>query len=352
MNGKDAIEQFEQDLRKAVRRLSRENFDDSITEVSNHFQDLLSESLRSGKSDSDAESYASRRIGSVGDIARKIVESPAIKQGGHRLQWIAVTLWIGIVYIHILALRYFGYFMSLSEFFLVTGDYILFLIGCVAGIGVFKSRSVSWRSLLTGFVGVMAIFLVSFPIVYGSFAKYESGLKQHMSAMSRLVELEPHYVKYEGELSEALANQSISDDRLKAIMKDIKADVASGSLSQTAVVARRKPLAAYPYPTGVQKILPTRPASIFWDSTHVYEIAKSHWKNADQLHNAIPAMAKGRQFWFADLRRIVSMNRSWPIIIGRFAFGISWQFVLGLLVGWTLMRIRIYRRDTFRIRRA
>ncbi len=151
---KQANKCFEQSLRSAVRRLARGNFEDSIREVIDHHHDLMQEELSNGKSEADSEITASQRIGLVGGIARKIVDSPARLTTGKRLQFVGIALWVLVP----ILLEYLSLFASQLPY--PYSSYIggvfpraystILVGGLVTAIGWFSSAKIEGKAIAIG----------------------------------------------------------------------------------------------------------------------------------------------------------------------------------------------------------
>ena len=161
-----ASEQFDEQLRKAVLRLSDGNFSQEIREVAEHYLDIYQESLSYSADEKWARKEASRRIGVMGDIARKIVDSPQRIKSGMRLQRTGIILWVLAPFLSFgisLIMRSVSPVMEPYFAQLASGANNLMLIGgAVTAVGAFKARRINAKSMILGSSGYFVFSILCF----------------------------------------------------------------------------------------------------------------------------------------------------------------------------------------------
>ena len=146
----EAINRFESDLRKAVRRGSKSSeFDEQIQEVISHFSDLYLHQLELGKHQDKAEELARSTLGSLPRVAHQILNNSSRRGRGVCIQksmfWVpavAALLFIGLQWhsVPLISHLFFTFEKVLGIAFVVCG--LRF------GYGIHLARKLIWKHLL------------------------------------------------------------------------------------------------------------------------------------------------------------------------------------------------------------
>ena len=160
---------FEKSLCEAIKRLSKGNFEDSIREVVGHYDDIYDEAVAKGIAPAQAIKLANGRIGLIGNIARKIVDSPARVKQGIQIQVAGVLLWFLIptlVELSWYVLAQLPYSVEHVIFGLLPRLYhTIFLGGVITAFGWFRSSRANWKTIGIGaacllLMGIRLYFLM------------------------------------------------------------------------------------------------------------------------------------------------------------------------------------------------
>lgn len=344
---------FEQSLRQAVKRLSKANFDQSIREVVEHYQDICNEALASGKSPEQSVQLANRRIGVIGDIARKIVDSPARIKKGKRLQILGATLWILAPFLSFITfwmLRDFAQNASTAPIWL-TAITILFdarvmiiIGGLLVGFGAFRMIKLPIKSIAIGLAINVAIV--------GAFLGYSSlpgrtldRARQLSTERIRQAKIEPTYLALENQLNACLASgktTTIED------LQKLRETVTTQQLTGIQVSSHPQ---KYIYPASHQVGSQGQLYMIQLESTNSLEEARLRWWSAaGGLKQDMPQMTSARQTYFNELRSSYEFSLN-PLKVGALSlFRSFYPFACAIGFAMVWMRIKLYRRDALKLR--
>jgi hypothetical protein len=338
---------FEQSLRMAVKRLAKGNFEDAIREVVEHYQDLHGEALSKGASSREAQQIATRRIGVVGDIARKIVDSPARVKSGIRLQWLAALLWVCTPFVSWQIIRLFTSYRNP----IIFPDPVIIIVGVLAMIGGFRASKISWKP---------PAFALSFFLAFTVFS---------------LISSAPRQAKFEAERTKAKQERladGLQYDRIEAALApciNSFNDVKSADLERLRTVLLNSTLrtGVGVYTSKNKWIFPYdhryQPGSIYslgFGTMNSLDDARMMWRKMGVVNAQWSAMVTDRKS-FTE----VGYARSTAHSIDNFFFSLPrpaqygmsisisllWPFLIGLVLGSAFLRFYVYRLDIFKLRR-
>ena len=349
-----SVSSFERSLRTAVRRLAKGSYDASIQEVVEHHEDLYAEILSKGISEKEATIEANRRIGLVGDIARKIVDSPSRCQKGIRLQALGVALWVLAPFLSlglVMQLRSFAQEALTAPLWLIlvsglfSAKTICIVAGLVVGVGVFRSQKVSTKAVSLALCA--NILLIGGLYLYVSKSQNNNSTRQLRDEMLATAKLEPQYSKFETVLSACLKQGGNIQEKSLVAFRSVALEKSLPGITLTS-----KSPTKWMYPFSHVKRDRGQLYSMTFRSTDSLKTAQiAWWSTANSLQEDLPTMSAGRQAYFEQLRHAGSRSFD-PVTLAAMAiFDHSWPLVIGLALGYFLIRCRVYRSAMFRLQR-
>jgi hypothetical protein len=356
MNHLNAVEQFESDLRKSVKRLSRGNYEDSIREVCEHYDDLYTEALSKGIREKEAGVIAEGRLGVIGDIARKIVDSPARIRKGIRLQWLGATMLVlSPFYMNNIFQAFLWLFPKkwlLDSAYVRIANPIFMLCTVIIAIGAFKARHLSWKPVSFGTICIALMlapsFVMSFKLDPQRTAVKLSPAQQTYFART--------YVAANSEFEAAMQACAEQQDHVSAeALTRLKVVIDSGKMTNVAMTGRKSAKWLFPFTTVVGS--PQQLYDCTFGATNSLKDSQLVWRNEKNPKQSVAAMKYNR------LEYIAASEAFDPSHIGaawsrparfalQFAFYLLSPVAMGYLAAWVALRLYIYRRDSFRFRRT
>ncbi len=281
------INSYDKRLRRAVRLRSWfGRYDDEISEVQGHYDDLVAEARGKGLSGDEAAKYAEEFLGKPETVAGQVTRmSPG--RLGVRLQWVALIAW-NFFLITPLLLDLRGYVIGSAwgnfiEFWQSMSYAAVPLTATLFALAVFRAKRMSLLALGIGCLLVVALFLGRFMLFRGGVTGY--------SRMNAFMTADFNRMK-------ALANQDLLPqmDRLKTLVNH--PDDASVQLFSQQQTAKRgfgfnpvdKPMKAFWYPRGYRLLEYSTFPIVEFASTDDLHVATLKWQGADNLKAAMPQL--------------------------------------------------------------
>ncbi|MBI1335017.1 MAG: hypothetical protein GC165_19305 [Armatimonadetes bacterium] len=302
-----AVGDFESVLRGAVRRRTRKDYSDEIREIVEHYEDLYEEGLLAGKSDVESKRLADGRIGTIDEIASRII-SASTKSIALRLQWLAASLWlVGAFLIKFASIRLHG---RISGAMLPIGLIVVYLAGFLAVLGIIRAGRVS----VTAFGLAVAMISLGFTAVllgdFHSFGVYDAKMKDfedswHQYALTYRPIMTERYEMYVASIS---GSQQESEQAMSKLSTTIKRPQDRGVV----ILGKADGKWIYPLKTDeVRKlnitVFPLRDDNLNFlnfGSTDSFEVAQKAWRSSDDLLKAIPILRKGSEAEFDRTSKI------------------------------------------------
>ena len=344
MKTQDDFPQFESDLRNAVKRLSRRNFDDSIREVCEHYEDLYQESLTNGLSVGEAQVKAGEQLGAINGIARQIV-NPWNKQRGFKLQFAAMVLLpFGSIFYWLLSQVRTKDGSPIWEFWPFDPQrletWILYGAGAIFALGILTAKKLSTPALVAGLLLVPVVLLGTKVISFKSLDRYTAVMNKNRATIKQYLDVEePKYIR-RSELMAACLNNDLQNRQgnMEAFSKEMQDPNIRGFAFQAGRTGR------WVYPLKVQTIRTKTLPYLYLASTDSYSYAEQSWRYADNVRQLLPQMKQAAKehfearFQFAEF----SIPRAiWIESLGYFIpFGVSFAVSLCLFgIGFGARRI-------------
>ena len=285
-----SIGQFESDLRNAVKRLSRGNFDDSIREVCEHYEDLYQESLTNGLSKVEAQVKASEQIGAINGIARQIV-NPWNKRRGFKLQFAAMVLLpFGSIFYWLLSQVRTKDGSPIWEFWPFDPQpletWMLYGAGAIFALGILTAKKLSTPALVAGLLLVPVVLFATKVISFKSLDRYTAVMNGIRENMKQYIVIEEPKYNRRSELMAACLDNDLPNRQgnMEAFAKEMRDPNIRGFAFQSGKTGH------WVYPINVQTLRPRTLPYLYLASTDSYSFAEQSWRSADKLRQLLPQM--------------------------------------------------------------